>query len=94
MNPDKKPLTDAEIMAVTYWWGIPTLFRCEIDEDPSNVDIGLVGIPHSAGNGLTERDQHLGRQGRVSATARCPTVRPASAPTTAIRQRRPAAVSP
>jgi guanidinopropionase len=42
-----------------YWWGIPTFFRCPHDEDPSNCDIALVGVPHSSGNGSTERDQHL-----------------------------------
>jgi len=52
--------THAETMTDFYWWGIPTLFRCEVEEDPSKVDIGLVGIPHSSGNGITERDQHLG----------------------------------
>lgn len=43
-----------------YWWGIPTLFRCPWDEDPAGCDIALVGVPHSSGNGSTERDQHLG----------------------------------
>jgi len=43
-----------------YWWGIPTFFKCPWDEDPSHCEIGLVGVPHSAGNGSTERDQHLG----------------------------------
>jgi guanidinopropionase len=43
-----------------YWWGIPTLFRCPWNEDPSACDIALVGVPHSSGNGSTERDQHLG----------------------------------
>ena len=28
--------------------------------DPAACDIGLVGVPHSTGNGTTERDQHLG----------------------------------
>ena len=42
-----------------YWWGIPTLFRCP-NEGPEGQDIALVGVPHSAGNGTTERDQHLG----------------------------------
>lgn len=42
-----------------YWWGVPTFFRCPWDEDPENCDIGLVGVPHSSGNGSTERDQHL-----------------------------------
>lgn len=43
-----------------YWWGIPTFFRCPWNEDPSACDIALVGVPHSSGNGSTERDQHLG----------------------------------
>ncbi len=43
-----------------YWHGIPTLFRCHHDSDPANADIGLVGVPHSTGNGTTQRDQHLG----------------------------------
>jgi len=43
-----------------YWWGIPTFFRCPWDEDPHRCDIALVGVPHSSGNGSTERDQHLG----------------------------------
>lgn len=43
-----------------YWWGVPTLFRCPIDPNPENSDIALVGVPHSTGNGTTERDQHLG----------------------------------
>ena len=44
----------------TNWWGIATLFRCELENDPRNVDIGLVGVPHSAGNGTSQRDQHYG----------------------------------
>ncbi len=43
-----------------YWWVIPTLFRCPLERDPGNCDIALVGVPHSTGNGTTERDQHLG----------------------------------
>ncbi|TXH32718.1 MAG: agmatinase [Rhodospirillaceae bacterium] len=43
-----------------YWWGVPTLFRCPWNEDPAACDIALVGVPHSTGNGSTERDQHLG----------------------------------
>jgi len=47
-------------MASTYWWGIPTLLAAGHDPDPHNCDIALVGVPHSSGNGSTERDQHLG----------------------------------
>ncbi len=46
-------------MEAWYWWGIPTFFKCPWDEDPNNCDIALVGVPHSSGNGSTERDQHL-----------------------------------
>ncbi|MEM7170376.1 MAG: arginase family protein [Pseudomonadota bacterium] len=47
-------------MDALYWWGIPTLFRCPHEPDLSKTDIGLVGVPHSTGNGTTQRDQHLG----------------------------------
>ena len=50
----------AAFMNGLYWWGVPTLFRCEHDADPAHCDIALVGVPHSSGNGSTERDQHLG----------------------------------
>lgn len=43
-----------------YWWGIPTFFRCDWKEEPAESDIALLGVPHSSGNGSTERDQHLG----------------------------------
>ncbi|MCF8067836.1 MAG: arginase family protein [Desulfobacterales bacterium] len=49
-----------EDMYLREWWGIATMFRCPHDPDPCNSDIALVGVPHSSGNGLTERDQHLG----------------------------------
>ena len=45
-----------------YWWGIPSLFRAAIADNPADLDIALVGVPHSTGNGTTERDQHLGRK--------------------------------
>lgn len=55
---------DASMMNNLYWWGIPTLFRCPHlpPEGPelTELDIALVGVPHSTGNGTTERDQHLG----------------------------------
>ena len=51
---------DKIMMETMYWWGIPTFFRCKNDENINNCDIGLVGVPHSTGNGTTERDQHLG----------------------------------
>ena len=52
--------------------GHTTFFRCPIERDPRNVDIALVGVPHSTGNGTTERDQHLGPRAvrDVSAMAR------------------------
>ena len=55
---------DKSMMDNLYWWGVPTLFRAPILEldspDFHTADIALVGVPHSAGNGTTERDQHLG----------------------------------
>jgi guanidinopropionase len=50
---------DDSMMNNLYWWGIPTMFRCPHAE-AENADIALVGVPHSTGNGTTERDQHLG----------------------------------
>jgi guanidinopropionase len=49
-----------QTMRSTYWWGIPTFLAAEHDPDPGGCDIALVGVPHSSGNGSTERDQHLG----------------------------------
>src|SRR6516162_6415555 len=42
-----------------YWWGPATFFKCPWNGDPAACEIGLVGVPHSSGNGSTERDQHL-----------------------------------
>jgi len=50
---------DRAMMENLYWWGIPTMFRCP-NLQPEGQDIALVGVPHSTGNGTTERDQHLG----------------------------------
>ena len=52
--------TDRMMLETIYWWGVATLFRCPHDLDPAKTDIALVGVPHSSGNGSTERDQHLG----------------------------------
>lgn len=52
--------SDLRMMETLYWWGVPSLFRCPVDKNPGNCDIALVGVPHSSGNGSTERDQHLG----------------------------------
>jgi len=50
---------DKSMMDNLYWWGVPTLFRApHVAAD--GADIALVGVPHSTGNGTTERDQHLG----------------------------------
>lgn len=59
------------MMENLYWWGIPTLFRCP-QESVGGQDIALVGVPHSTGNGTTERDQHLGPRAlrNVSAVGR------------------------
>lgn len=63
---------DRTQVEMLYWWGIPTLFRAPYDPNPANSDIALVGVPHSAGNNSTERDQHLGPRTvrHVSANAR------------------------
>ena len=42
------------MMENLYWWGIPTLFRCP-NREAKNQDIALVGVPHSTGNGTTDR---------------------------------------
>jgi len=62
---------DRSMMENLYWWGIPTLFRCP-NLSAEGQDIVLVGVPHSTGNGTTERDQHLGPRAvrNVSAVAR------------------------
>jgi guanidinopropionase len=59
------------MMENLYWWGIATMFRCP-NESPEGHDIALIGVPHSTGNGTTERDQHLGPRAlrNVSAMAR------------------------
>ncbi len=64
------PYHDA-MMENLYWWGIPTLFRCS-NAAVEGQDIALVGVPHSTGNGTTERDQHLGPRAlrNVSAVGR------------------------
>ena len=51
---------DKLMLQSLYWWDIATFFRCPVERDPNNCDIALVGVPHSTGNGTTERDQHLG----------------------------------
>jgi guanidinopropionase len=51
---------ELKVVETLYWWGVPSLFRCAIDPDPAHCDVALVGVPHSSGNGSTERDQHLG----------------------------------
>ena len=47
-------------MDALYWYGVATLFRAPHNANPNECDIALVGVPHSSGNGTTERDQHLG----------------------------------
>jgi guanidinopropionase len=51
---------DMVVLETLPWWGVPTFFRCPHDPDPGGCEIALVGVPHSSGNGSTERDQHLG----------------------------------
>ncbi|HEU5432768.1 MAG TPA: arginase family protein, partial [Thermomicrobiales bacterium] len=56
-----EPLSDEmKVVETLAWWGVPSLFRCPVDPDPAHCDIALIGVPHSSGNGSTERDQHLG----------------------------------
>ena len=57
MNEDA---ADRVMVESLYWWGVATLFRCPHMADPARTDIALIGVPHSSGNGSTERDQHLG----------------------------------
>ena len=63
---------EIRVVDTLYWWGIPTLFRAPHNRDPSLCDIALIGVPHSTGNGTTERDQHLGPRAvrHVSANGR------------------------
>lgn len=63
---------DRVLLEGAYWWGPATLFRCELETDPAACDLALVGVPHSSGNGSTERDQHLGPRAvrHVSASQR------------------------
>lgn len=51
---------DNSMMENLYWWGVPTFFRCPHEVLNAQHDIAIVGVPHSTGNGTTERDQHLG----------------------------------
>ena len=59
MIPDNLSSADKIMMESLYCWDIPTLFRCPLERDPAKCDIALVGVPHSTGNGTTERNQHL-----------------------------------
>jgi len=60
MNYEGVNESDQMMLEGLYWWDIPSFFRCPIVRNPAEVDIALVGVPHSTGNGTTERDQHLG----------------------------------
>ena len=59
MDEEKKIKHDL-MMDTMYWWGIPSFYKCPIKDISYNSDIVFVGVPHSTGNGTTERDQHLG----------------------------------
>ena len=37
---------DELMMETMYWWGIPTLFRCEHNKNIDECDIALAGVPH------------------------------------------------
>src|SRR6516162_4717699 len=41
-----------------YWQGIPTLLGCALEEDPTQADIALVGLPWTSNP--IERTQYLG----------------------------------
>lgn len=60
MSDERRNKAHATMMEALYWWGVPTMFRCPYDPVAAHCDIALVGVPHSTGNGTTERDQHLG----------------------------------
>lgn len=60
MSFDELSDSDRTTLEGAYWWGPATLFRCPLESEPEACDIALVGVPHSTGNGSTERDQHLG----------------------------------
>lgn len=72
MMSDDELAAAKDAMKRWYWWGIPTFFRCDWKEDPAASDIAIIGVPHSSGNGSTERDQHLAPRAvrHVSATYR------------------------
>jgi hypothetical protein len=38
-----------EDLGFLHWWGVPTLYRCLHDPEPSGCDVALVGVPHSSG---------------------------------------------
>ena len=59
-------------MDALYWCGIAMLFRAPHNANPNECNMALVGVPHSSGNGTSERDQHLGPRavGNVSANGR------------------------
>ena len=59
-RPDIPDDMTVEDLGFLHWWGPPTLYRCPLESDAARVDVALVGVPHSTGNGATWRDQHLG----------------------------------
>lgn len=70
MAHDEK--ADQNMVDMLEWWGVATLFRAPLSAEPADADIALIGVPHSAGNNSTWRDQHLGPRAvrNVSANAR------------------------
>jgi len=62
------------MMENLYWWGVPSFFRCPINDkldfSGKAPDLAFVGVPHSTGNGTTERDQHLGPRAVRNISAR------------------------
>ena len=33
------------LLEAIWWWGVPSLFRCPVNPDPTACDIALVGVP-------------------------------------------------
>ena len=54
------PDDDMVLLEALPWWGIPLPLPLPHRSRSTTCDIALVGVPHSSGNGSTERDQHLG----------------------------------
>ena len=58
--------SDQLMLESLYWWDIASLFRCPVERDPNQLDIALVGVPHSTGNGTTGTSSAPRRRSRRS----------------------------